>query len=236
MIEGIGLFGMGVLAVGMALMTRGGKKPPVSFDDKADPRHRAARAKLGELHGRQEQIEHGSDERTQEILDVAAEIDALEVKRLLGEVPEAELATLRATRRRLDDERRDLLESVPRLGLAIGEQETRLHALEGEIQHELRPALLAAHKAAAEDLAEKLRAAADANARLQTIAAEATWANLPVSFLPSLVLVDSDRGDVYLKHPDGQSEVSRWFRDARAGGYNVGAPQHDRVRRESVSA
>ena len=58
---------------------------------------------------------------------------------MLGDVSGAELETLRTTRQRLEEERRDLLEEVPRLGRAIVAQEERLQAVENEVSRLLRP-------------------------------------------------------------------------------------------------
>ena len=224
--ELIGLL-WGLMIIGMAVMTRDRKPPALpSFDYRTDPRYQDAHAKLSDLRRRQHQLESGADTQAGEIAGVVKELEALETSRILGDATDADLETLRDKRRQLEDARRDLLTEAPGLVRAIEEQERRLQALEGDIQQELRPQLEPALQAASEDLARVLRVAADANERVRTIVAQAgRWARLPVSFVPSLVLVDSDRGDVYLKHQNGQSEVSRWFRDARAAGYDVGAPQ-----------
>ena len=147
---------------------------------------------------------------------------------ILGDATDADLETLRDKRRQLEDARRDLLTEAPGLVRAIEEQERRLQALEGDIQAGAAPAVGAGPSGRLRSTwPECCALRADANERVRDDCGPAAgrWARLPVSFVPSLVLVDSDRGDVYLKHQNGQSEVSRWFRDARAAGYDVGAPQ-----------
>ena len=204
-----------------ATKERTAPEAPVNFDFRKDQRYRLAVAKLAGLRAKLNDAQQRDSEPARALAAIAREITDLAVKVELGDVSADSLTALRARQQELESERSNQRDMVDRLRAAVSEQQKRIDAVENEIRVELRPQIHAALKAAAEELAPLLRQVAIVNARLYQIV-DQTGHNQPIDFFRELMLVDTDRGDIYVTSPFGQSEVSNWFRAARKAGYNVG--------------
>jgi hypothetical protein len=201
-------------------------KPPL-LDPMQHPDYLALLERRGVLRARRREIAEG-DTRTQaRLAEADRQLNALETRKLLDGVEPAELPAFQEARARLEQERRDVLREAPQLEAALIEIDRRLADVAGRVAAEIRPAVLARHRALAEQLFAHLRAASTVNDELRELCAHAGgWLTLPLYSWGELGLVASTRGDDYLHRPEGQSKLSQWYREGRAAGYFTEAGRH----------
>jgi hypothetical protein len=207
----------------LALLKNRESKQTIDFtecDWRRDPGVQAAEQQCARLRARAHEL--ADDARQRVDVDRLTAIlenpdDGLELLALTGDVDIAQLEAARGERdaavAALAERQQDHARTIQAVALA----ERRMRDIESAVKARIGPKAQARYAELVKEAEPAFRAAAGHNAGLREFYQLVSgWCHLPVAFPPDVLLCADERSDVYTRHPAGQTQLSFWWRAAKA--------------------